>query len=160
MIDGAILPMVIAAVAGCGLVAGAFFAFSSFVMPALHRLPAAQGIQAMQQINITAVMPVFMLAFIGSAILCAVLAVIAVLDWGEQGAGLVFAGSLSYVIGAFILTIGYHVPRNDALENVDPQAQDAAETWASYYRQWTSMNHVRTLAALAATVCFAIALQA
>ena len=36
---------------GCGLNAGVFFAFSTFVMPALKRLPAAQGIAAMQSIN-------------------------------------------------------------------------------------------------------------
>lgn len=42
---------------GCGLVAGVFFAFSSFVMPALKRLPPAQGISAMQSINRLAVAP-------------------------------------------------------------------------------------------------------
>jgi hypothetical protein len=38
---------------------GVFFAFSSFVMAALRRLPAAQGIAAMQSIHVTAVTPVF-----------------------------------------------------------------------------------------------------
>ena len=42
---------------GCGLSAGALFAFSSFVMGALARLPAAQGIAAMQSINARAVTP-------------------------------------------------------------------------------------------------------
>ena len=42
------------AVLGCGLVAGVFFAFSAFVMSALARLQPAQGIAAMQSINITA----------------------------------------------------------------------------------------------------------
>ena len=32
---------------GCGLSAGVFFAFSSFVMPALDRLAPAQSIRAM-----------------------------------------------------------------------------------------------------------------
>src|ERR687895_14764 len=45
---------------GCGLVAGVFFAFSTFVMAALRRLPAAEGITAMQWINILAVTPAFM----------------------------------------------------------------------------------------------------
>ena len=39
---------------GCGLNAGVFFAFSGFVMNGLRRLPAAQGIAAMQSINVTA----------------------------------------------------------------------------------------------------------
>src|SRR5436190_5913255 len=37
---------------GCGLIAGVFFAFSSFVMPALAKLPPAQGLAAMQSINV------------------------------------------------------------------------------------------------------------
>jgi uncharacterized membrane protein len=34
-------------VLGCGLVSGVFFAFSTFVMPALDRLQPPQGIAAM-----------------------------------------------------------------------------------------------------------------
>jgi hypothetical protein len=45
---------------GCGLNAGVFFAFSSFVMKALARLQPAQGIVAMQSINLMAVTPAFM----------------------------------------------------------------------------------------------------
>ena len=37
---------------GCGLVAGVFFAFSSFVMAALRRLKPEEGIAAMQAFNI------------------------------------------------------------------------------------------------------------
>jgi len=51
---------------GCGLVAGVFFAFSTFMMHALARLPAAQGIEAMQSINRTAVTPLFMTALMGT----------------------------------------------------------------------------------------------
>lgn len=52
---------------GCGLVAGVFFAFSTFVMSALARLQPAQGIAAMQSINITAINPLFMMAIFGTA---------------------------------------------------------------------------------------------
>jgi uncharacterized membrane protein len=47
---------------GCGVNAGVFFAFSSFVMHALSRLPPTQGMAAMQSINVVAVTPVFMTA--------------------------------------------------------------------------------------------------
>jgi uncharacterized membrane protein len=36
---------------GSGLMAGVFFAFSTFVMRALARLQPAQGIRAMQELN-------------------------------------------------------------------------------------------------------------
>jgi uncharacterized membrane protein len=45
---------------GCGLTAGVFFAFSVFVMEALASLPPAQGIAAMQSINVTVLNPWFL----------------------------------------------------------------------------------------------------
>ena len=51
---------------GAGLVAGIFFAFSSFVMKALGRLPRDQGIRAMQSINVTVLNPWLFSAFFGT----------------------------------------------------------------------------------------------
>jgi uncharacterized membrane protein len=47
---------VVIALLGAAMIAGVFFAFSSFVMPALARLPAAGGISAMQSINVVGLM--------------------------------------------------------------------------------------------------------
>lgn len=47
--------LTLAATLGCGMVGGVLFGFSSVVMPALARLPASQGIAAMQSINLAAV---------------------------------------------------------------------------------------------------------
>ena len=55
MIDGIQLYLVMATALACGLMSGAFYAFSSFVMAGLKRLPTEQGIAAMQSINVTAV---------------------------------------------------------------------------------------------------------
>ncbi len=44
---------------GCGLMAGFFFAFSICVMKALEALPPAQGIAAMQSINVAVINPCF-----------------------------------------------------------------------------------------------------
>ena len=54
---------------GAGLMAGTFFAFSTFIMAALARVPAAEGIRSMQAINITVINPFFMLAFMGTALI-------------------------------------------------------------------------------------------
>jgi uncharacterized membrane protein len=159
VIDGPALVLTVAATAGSGLVAGVFFAFSTFVMAALRRLQAARGIEAMQAINVTAVTPLFMFALFATAVVCVVLGVVALVDGGD-GSALVLAGVLVYIVTTIIVTIAYHVPRNDALAEVDPNAPAAANAWSVYTRQWTRMNHVRTLGALAACVCFAIALPA
>jgi len=42
--------LTLVAALGCGLVAGIFFVFPTFIMKALARIPAAQGIAAMQSI--------------------------------------------------------------------------------------------------------------
>ena len=52
--------LVIATALGCGLIGGAFFAFSTFVMKALARLPTPQGIAAMQSINVVVITPLFL----------------------------------------------------------------------------------------------------
>ena len=112
---------------GCGLSAGVFFAFSSFVMPALDRLAPGQSIRAMNSINKLALTPVFMTALIGTAVACAVLGVWAVVSWGERPAALVLAGSALYLLGAIVVTKAANVPLNDALMSVDPDGADAAD---------------------------------
>ena len=57
------------ALLGSALVGGVFFAFSSFVMKALARMPSSEGIAAMQSINVVVINPAFLGAFIGTALL-------------------------------------------------------------------------------------------
>jgi uncharacterized membrane protein len=143
---------------GCGLMAGAFYAFSSFVMKAFARLPPAQGIAAMQSVNVTAVRPAFLAGFLGTALACLALAVLSALDWHTAGAAWRLAGSLLYLAGCFLETIVFHVPRNDALARVDPESAEGAAYWERYLREWIPGNHVRAVACLAAAAVLTIAL--
>lgn len=136
---------------GCALLAGTFFVFSAMVMPALGRLPAPQAIAAMQAINAAATRPRFLLAFLGTAGLCVALGIAALLQLGQPSSGYYVAGAAAYLAGALLLTMGYHVPRNNALDRVEPAAADADGRWARYRRGWTAWNHVRAAASLAAT---------
>ena len=90
---------------GCGLIAGVFFAFSTFVMSALARLQPAQGIAAMQAINITVINPLFFAAFFGTAATCILLAISSVLRWHQPDAAYLLIGSLLYLIGTLGVTI-------------------------------------------------------
>jgi uncharacterized membrane protein len=159
MIDGFLLVLTLITALGCGLVAGVFFAFSTFVMKALGRLPAAQGVAAMQSINVTVVNPLFMGALFGTALTCAVLVVASIVEWGDPYAVYLLAGGLVYLVGVILVTIAYHIPRNNALDAVDPNSPDAASYWARFLREWTAANHVRTLGALAAAALLTIALR-
>jgi uncharacterized membrane protein len=99
---------------GCGLIAGVFFAFSTFVMKALGSLLPAQGIAAMQSINLAVLNP-----------------------W----------------------CILFNVPRNNALALIGPSDTAAPGLWRSYLSTWTAWNHVRMLAAFAASAALMLGLH-
>ncbi|NJL60948.1 MAG: DUF1772 domain-containing protein [Methylacidiphilales bacterium] len=145
------------AVLGCGLIAGVFFAFSTFVMSALAKLPSAQGIAAMQSINLTVINPLFMGVFLGTSAVCVFLLVFSLLNLLQPGVIYWFIGSLLYLFGTFGVTIMFNVPLNDALGKVEPGSTEGTSLWNSYLTNWTFWNHVRAIAALAATALFAIA---
>jgi uncharacterized membrane protein len=148
--SGAIFALTLVTAAGCGLVAGVFFAFSTFAMKGLTRLPPEQGITAMQSINVAAISPLFMTALFGTGAACLAVGVVALVSWDEDYAVYLLAASLLYLAGTILMTITYHVPRNDALAGVDPADPAAASHWARYHSTWTAGNHVRTLTSLAA----------
>lgn len=153
-----VLVLTVLGMLGTGVVAGVFYAFSGFVMPALERLPAAQGIATMQSINITAVRPALMTAMFGTAAVCVALIVSAARGWGQAYAVPLLAGAGLYLVGAIVLTIVFHVPLNDALAALDPTAAGSAEAWADYLRRWGAGNQVRWVTPLAASALFTWAL--
>ena len=155
----ALLPaLTVLAALGAGLVAGIFFAFSTFIMAALGRLPAEGGAAAMQSINVTVLNPLFFFVFFGTAGLALVLAIAALSDWSQPGATYLLAGALLYLIGTIFVTIACNVPLNNRLASVKPGSAEGASTWAHYLSFWTTWNHVRTAASLAAAASFIMAL--
>jgi uncharacterized membrane protein len=144
---------------GCGLIAGTFFAFSTFVMKALGNLPPAQGIAAMQSINVVVINPWFLTIFLGTAMMCVVVVIASVLRWHDPDVPYLIVGSLLYVVGTFAVTMLANVPLNDALANVAPASSvEGARLWGRYLTSWTAWNHVRTIAALAASASLIVAL--
>ena len=144
---------------GCGLMAGVFFAFSTFVMNALARLQPKQGISAMQSINITAINPLFMGIFLGTTAACVFLAGSSLLNWYQPHAVFLLIGSLFYLVGTLGVTILCNVPLNDALAIADSDSANGASLWASYLTNWTMWNHIRTISALLAAAAITIALH-
>lgn len=147
MVDFIALAVQLAAVA-TAVVAGVFFAFSSFVMPALARLAPSQGIAAMQSINITAVRPAFMALLFGTALLTAALAI------ARLGDPLVITAASIYLVGVIGVTAAAHVPRNNSLATLDPHSPLAEQAWRRYVVGWGRWNHVRWIAAAASSAVF------
>jgi uncharacterized membrane protein len=147
--------LLIVTTVGVALVAGAFFAFSAFVMQGLDRAPGREATVAMQGINETAVTPLFILAFLGTTVLCVALAVWGGMHLDVARGRLALAGAVLYVVGVFGVTVGGNVPLNDRLA----QAAPGAAAWADYYGRWLALNHVRTAAGGVALVLLLLALE-
>jgi uncharacterized membrane protein len=158
MIDGLLFALTLFAALGCGLMAGVFFAFSTFVMKALARLTPAEGIAAMHAINVAAINPLFLGVFIGTGAACVLAMIVSLTQWDKPGAVYLLAGSAFYLVGTFLVTVVFNVPLNNSLAAVTPAGRNGAQQWASYLSRWTAWNHVRTAAALAAAASLTIAL--
>jgi len=141
------------------LVAGIFFAFSTFVITALGRLPPHQGIVIMQSINVAVLNPWFFAVFFGTAAACVILAVSALFNWNGPGAIYLLVGSVLYLLGSILVTIAFNVPLNEALAAVKPDTTEGAELWTGYLSAWTVWNHIRTAGSLAAAASFLMALR-
>ena len=159
MISQAIVAATFVAAIGCGLVAGIFFAFSSFIMGALGRIPPEQGIHAMQSINVVVINRSFLLVFFGTAALCGALLLGAWFRWDTVGGKLLLPAGLLYLAGVVGVTMLRNVPLNDALAAVQPASAEAAALWARYLDRWTFWNTVRTVAPTMAMALYVAALM-
>jgi len=159
MITGITRTVTLVAAVGAGVTGGVYFAFSTFVMTGLRRLPERQGLTAMQAINRAAPSPLFMSALFGTAALSVGLIVAGIRRWGDAGATQLVVGSSLYLVSV-VMTIAFHVPRNEALDKVDPSSAIAARRWLDYASVWTAGNHVRTVSAIAGAVVLTLALSA
>lgn len=136
---------------GCGLIAGVFFTFSSFVMKALGRLPAPDAVAAMQSINVGAIQSWFLGAFLGTGAICLFVVISSIGRWGEPSAMLAAAGGVTYIVGSLLLTMFINVPMNNSLATIAPGDPNLAAVWAHYLSNWTAWNHVRTVLSLVAS---------
>jgi len=107
-------------------------------------------------INITAINPLFMIALFGTGFACLFLAVSVLFKWHQPNSVYLLVGSLLYLIGTIGVTIAFNVPLNDALAVVKTDSTEGASLWTRYLTNWTLWNHVRTVAALAASALFTI----
>jgi uncharacterized membrane protein len=149
---------IVIALLGSALIGGIFFAFSSFIMKALARVPSAEGIAAMQSINLMVLNPSFLGVFMGTAAVSLLVAVLAVIGWEAPSAPWLVAGALLYLVGTFLLTGLGNVPLNNRLAAVQANDPAANKLWEYYLDRWTLLNSVRTVAAICAALMFTVGL--
>lgn len=156
--DSVVLLVTTSALLGSALVGGIFFTFSSFVMKALARVPAPEGISAMQSINVVVINRSFFGAFFGTALLCLAAAGLALTSLDRASSVFLVAGALLYIVGTLLVTVIGNVPLNDRLAAVAATETSARLVWQDYLERWTTWNHVRTAAAMAAALLFTLGL--
>ena len=150
--------LTIAALVGAGLNAGVFFSFSTFTMSGLKRLDPAAGATAMQEINREAPKAPLKSLFFGTALVSAALLVDGLDYLDEVAARYQVAAGVLFLVGVIVLTGMYHVPRNDKLDQLDPESSHGQRYWEIYRHQWTRMNHIRTITPAVAAVLLAVSL--
>jgi uncharacterized membrane protein len=127
-------------------------------MKALARLPSAEGIAAMQSINIVIINLVFLSAFLGTGAGCALVIIASLLRWQDPGSVYLLVGGALYLVGSLLVTMMFNVPKNNALAAVSPTDPNGASLWADYLSAWTAWNYVRTVAALVAAALLTMGL--
>lgn len=146
----------IAAIVGGALVSGVLFAFSLVVMRALLELPAEAGMTTMQRINLLIVRPLFLLPFLGTALLCVALLAGALWWHGGPASIALMVGALAYLLGPLGVTMGFNVPLNQRLARTD--LREATVLWPRYVHDWLRWNHVRTALGAMSLALLALAL--
>ncbi|GAA0272818.1 DUF1772 domain-containing protein [Alteraurantiacibacter aestuarii] len=159
--QGAITVLLWGAAISAGLMAGIYFAFSTFLMQSLAALAGDSGMAAMQSINRIILRSPFLPLFFASSAVCAVLAVAGLVDLKAAGGWQMTAGAGIYLLGMLLVTIVGNVPLNNALDAATPGTAQGAAMWTQYLDRWTVWNHVRTLACTLsmAMLVWAIALR-
>jgi uncharacterized membrane protein len=152
--------LTIFAALGSGMIGGLLFAFSNFVMRALAQQPPESGIRSMQAINITIINPLFFLMFLGTALASVILAITALPRLSSPGVLFLLIGCVLYIVGTFGVTMAFNVPLNNRLAVLDPSTTQAAEFWREYITSWMQWNHVRTIAAIMASLLLILSARA
>jgi uncharacterized membrane protein len=132
------------------LSAGFFYSYSISVMPGLSAADPQSAIRAMQGINREIRTPVFAFAFFGALVFPLAAALLAWLGRDRRVAALALSSTVVYAAGVLAVTFAVNVPLNDLLASASPTGDTAASIWANYERPWTTWNHVRAVAAIAA----------
>ncbi|MBC7550067.1 MAG: DUF1772 domain-containing protein [Cellulomonas sp.] len=134
---------------GSGLLGGAFFALSAFVMPGLRQLPAPEAAAAMQAINEAAPRSLLMVPLLMSPAGSVAVAAWAFTGDARPARTWLLVGAAAG-LACFAVTAAFHVPRNNALAALDPTAPATVELWTTYVHEWARMNHIRSLLGAAA----------
>ncbi len=146
--------LIAAAVVVAGLQAGTFFTWSTGVMPGLARVDDRTFVEAMQQMNVAIVNPLFLATFLGAPVLAGAAAVLG----GAQARPWAVAAT-ALAVGTLAISFAGNIPLNDALEAAGRVGTitDLAAVRADFESRWVLLNAARSLTSAGALACLAVA---
>jgi uncharacterized membrane protein len=112
----------------------------------------------MQVVNQRAPAPYVLVGMIAGGLPATVLAIDALVARDAEGSTWRLIGGL-LCVASVVITLGYHVPRNDALDRFPADSVAGAQYWAGYIGGWLRWNHVRAAAAIAGAAGLALGLR-
>ncbi len=127
------------------VIGGVFSAFSEFIMSALLRTTPAGGIEAMQHINRTVIKTQFVAGILLIAPLSVLFAFYSLMVFEGAALATLILAPIVYLPTVFLMTIFGNVPMNNKLDRLDHTTTDAKAYWSKYVRDWTRLNHARSL---------------
>ena len=144
--------LVIAAIT-TGLMAGLFSAWSYAVSPGLARVQDMEFIASMQAMNRAILNPVFLLCFLGTALLLPLDVYLQYRSSLPARFWLLLSAAVLYIVGVIGVTMGGNVPLNEALDAFRLDAaspEEIARQRAAFEGPWNKLNALRTWASVLA----------
>ena len=147
--------LIVLGIISFGIMAGIYFAFSSFVMRSFGLLTKASAMSAMQSVNKVILKSPFMILFFGTTLLSLFFIAYGFLNLGNVYHLTIMGAGFVYFLGMFLCTIFFNVPLNNKLESADCKTLEGLNFWDHYLEVWTRWNHLRTIACLLSCVMIA-----
>lgn len=148
----------LAATITTGLTAGLLYTFAHTVMPGLARVDDRTFIGVFQSIDRAIINPWFVAGFLGGPLFTAVAAALHLA--GSRGGALAWLlAALALHVVVLAVTMGVNVPLNRRLHAAGPPEvrTDPAAARGGFEARWVRWHAVRTVAAVAAFGCLAVA---
>ncbi len=139
------------------VIGGVFSAFSEFIMAALLKAEPAAGIEAMQHINRTVIRTQFVAGILLIAPASILMALYSLTAFDGAARFALIGAPAIYVPTVFLMTMLGNVPMNNRLDRLDHTQPEAHAYWVRYGRNWTRLNHVRTLGSVATAALYLFA---
>jgi uncharacterized membrane protein len=154
MASGARGPVLLVAAVVAGLQAGTYFTWATGVMPGRARVDDRTFVDAVQQMNIAIVNPVFIATFLGAPLLAGAAAAVA----GPEARPWAFAAT-ALAVGTLVISFAGNIPLNNALDAAGPvdRIRDLATVRADFETLWVRLNVGRCLTSAGALACLAMA---